>query len=145
MFRYFLAGLGILGMLGLAGFLLTRYGAAQRDAGKQEERVVWQDKVVAAERHIADLRAANERRVAAAQGKYVERIETFKPVLVTNKETVTRYAQTPAGAVQCLSAERVLGISETRAALFSSLAIAPGEGSATLPPDTIDAGGDDKR
>jgi hypothetical protein len=130
----------------LAAYLLvTMYGGARYKSGKADEAAAWQKQVAAQERNMADLRAENERLGAAALNKYVERIETFKPVLVTNKETVTRYAQTPAGAVQCLSAERVLGITETRTALFPSFAKTPGQSDPALPPDSAAERRDDQR
>lgn len=135
MFRYFLAGVGIFGVLALAGFLLTRYGAARYEAGELAERGKWKDAAIKHEQLVAGLERRWGERVSEAQSLHVQRIETIRPVVVTNKETVVRYAQTPAGRSQCLAPERVLGIEQTRTGLFTPAAQPTGNGAATLPPD----------
>lgn len=119
-----------------AGFLVLSYGKARFNAGQLEERVAWQKLVAARERDVAELRVANERRIVAASERYAERVSTAEPVVIRSKETVTRYAATPAGAVLCLDSDRLLGIEADRAALFPGYPSAAQGGFATVPHDT---------
>lgn len=109
----------------LAGFIITLYGKARFNAGILQERVAWTEIVAKAERKVADQRVATERRVVDAVERYAERVSSAEPLVVHSKETVTRYAQTPAGAVVCLAADRLLGIEADRAALFAGYPPAP--------------------
>jgi hypothetical protein len=120
---------------GFLGLLIWLYGGSRYKTGRADEAAAWQGEVAKAERRIADLRVANERLVAEGLSKYVERIEVIKPVAIRSKETVVRYAQTPAGAAQCLAPERVRGIEQDRAALFPALAQPASSGTPAVPAD----------
>lgn len=113
--------LGGAGALTLALILAWLYGNARHDAGKAAgtlaEAGKWQKRVNEQAAIIADLRVANERRVAQASGRYVQTIERLQPILIQSNERVRDYAATPAGAVICLAADRVRGIDADAAAL----------------------------
>lgn len=105
------------GALALALALAWMHGNARYDAGQSAEAAKWQAAIAAKERQIADLRVGQERRVADATAAFADRIMAMRPVIVRSTDTVTKYAQTPAGAALCLSADRVLGIDADAAAL----------------------------
>jgi len=122
------------GALALALALAWLYGGARYDAGELAERVKWKDVVADKEREIAALRIGNERRVTAAVATFADKITALQPVIVRSTDTVTKYAQTPAGAVECLSADRVHGIDADAAALGLFSAPATPGGVNPLPP-----------
>lgn len=130
--------LGGAGVLALALALAWLYGNARYDAGRSAGTVAeadkWRKKVDEQSAQIADLRVANERRVAQATGNFTERITEIQPVIVRSTETVTRYANTPVGAAQCLSADRVSGIDADAAALGLQPATAAPSGDGPMHP-----------
>ncbi len=131
--------LGGAGVLALALALAWLYGNARYDAGKSAgtlaEAGKWQKRVDEQSAQIADLRVANERKVAQATTRYVETREQLQPIIVQSKERVREYAATPSGAVQCLASDRVHGIDANAAALGLQPAAAADGGDATLHPD----------
>ncbi|WP_298399553.1 hypothetical protein [Sphingobium sp.] len=131
--------LGGAGVLALALALAWLYGNARYDAGKSAgtlaEAGKWQKRVDEQSAQIADLRVANERKVAQATTRYVETREQLQPIIVQSKERVREYAATPSGAVQCLASDRVHGIDANAAALGLQPAPAADGGDATLHPD----------
>lgn len=122
------------GALALALALAWMHGNARYDAGELAERANWKDVVAAKEREIADLRVGNEQRVAQAVVSYADKITAMKPIIVRSTDTVTRYAQTVAGAAQCLSSDRVLGIDADAAALGLRPPSPAGGGETGVPP-----------
>lgn len=118
--------------LGLIAFLVWIYGNTRYNAGELAERVRWKDAVLTSQAEVLAIERKWSDRVAAGAFNYETRIETVKPILVKNTETVERYAQTPAGAVTCLPAERVFDIEATRAALFTPAAPSALQGAGTM-------------
>ncbi len=112
---------GNAGAFALALALAAIFGVAQYFAGKtagaMAEAQKWQKRVDQQAAVIADLRVANERKAAQATTRYVETREQLQPIIVQSKERIREYAATPAGAVQCLTADRVRGIDANAAAL----------------------------
>lgn len=131
--------LGGAGALALALALAWLHGNARYDAGKSAgtlaEAGKWQKRVDEQSAQIADLRVANERRVAGATVRYVETREQLQPIIVQSKERVREYAATPSGAVQCLTSDRVRGIDANAAALGLQSAPAAASGDGTLRAD----------
>lgn len=123
------------GAIALALALAWMHGNARYDAGKSAEAAKWQGVVAEKERTIADLRVGQEQRVAQATSHFADKLLAMKPVIVRATDTVTRYAQTPAGAALCLSADRVLGIDADAAAFGLRPPAAAGPGDAALPAD----------
>ena len=120
------------GLLVLAAFALVvwLHGKAQYRAGKSDgtsnERSLWQDKVVEAEREKLSAYRAGVISVVAADGRYIETVRT-KIVPVTERiiERSTAYAATPDGSLICLAPDRVRGLEETIRALDDPAAPAP--------------------
>lgn len=110
--------IGGVALLGAVGLLLWLYGNSRESVGRLAERNVWKDATIKHDKEVREIERGWAEKLAAAQTGYIERIETIRPVRVTNREVVTRYAETPAGRVLCLAPDRVLGIEQTRAALF---------------------------
>jgi hypothetical protein len=105
-----------------AYFLVTMYGKARYQTGQSDERTVWQAKVIEAEKgKLAAFQQGLAQRDAAST-VYRETIRTLPPITNTIIDRTASYATTPAGAVQCLPADRVLGIEQTRIALFPTAA-----------------------
>lgn len=134
-------------VLGLIGFLVWIYGNSKFNAGELAERDRWKDAAIKHEQQIARIERGWYDRLSAAQTHYSERIETVRPFLVTNKETVTRYAETPAGRMLCLVPERVLGIEQTRTGLFPQTTVTAGDGARALlaEPASEGLGGSDEQ
>lgn len=128
--------LGGAGVLALALVLAWLYGTARYDAGKSvgiiAEAAKWQKRVDEQSTQIADLRVANERKVAQATTRYVETREQLQPIIVQSKERVREYASTPSGAVQCLSSDRVHGIDASATALGLQPAATAASGDGTV-------------
>lgn len=116
-----LAGAGI---LALAAFLVVMFGNARERDGRLAERVAARDRDVARIEQLADQRVAGERRVTDAVAAFASRAAALKPLILTSHDTVTSYAQTPAGAALCLAADRVSGIDALDASLFPPAAAA---------------------
>ncbi len=131
--------LGGAGALALALALAWLYGNARFDAGQSDGKLAeaskWQKRVDEQAAQIADLRVANERRVAQAAGRYVETVQRFQPIIVQSNERVREYAATPSGAVQCLAPNRVHGIDADAAALGLQPAAAAASGDGTMQAD----------
>lgn len=131
--------LGGAGVLALALALAWLHGNARYAAGKSDgtlaEAGKWRSKVDEQAAQIADLRVANERKVADATVRYVTRVEQLQPIIVQGKETVREYEKTVAGAAMCLSPERVRGIDADAAALGLSPAAPADGGDGTLHAD----------
>jgi hypothetical protein len=128
--------LGGAGVLALALALAWLHGNARYDAGKAAgtlaETGKWQKRVDEQSARIADLRVANERKVAGATVRYVETREQLQPIIMQSNERVREYAATPSGAVQCLTSDRVHGIDANAAALGLQPAATAASGDGTL-------------
>lgn len=105
------------GALALAVALAWMHGNARYDAGELAERADWLEGSVKAERELAAREVSAERRAADAAASFADRLAQIEPVVLRSSDTVTRYAQTPAGAVACLGADRVRGIEADASAL----------------------------
>lgn len=117
--------------LAVIGFLIVQFGAARYDQGQMVERTRWQEAARLAEISRGEERLADERRVSAAVQFYSDALAAQQPLIVRSIDTVREYAQTPAGAVLCLPADRVRGIDADAAALgLQPTPAAPGGGAA---------------
>lgn len=122
-------------VLALAALLTWQFGNAReaqgRAAGEARADDRWQKVVDQQSAMIADLRVANERKVADATARFVTTRERLQPIIIRSLQEARDYAETPAGAVQCLGPDRVRSIEEAAAALgLSSAAPTAGGGGA---------------
>lgn len=58
----------------------------------------------------AKREAAWQAKLSDERGRYATDLANRQPIILHSKDTVTRYAQTPAGKSACLDANRVRGI-----------------------------------
>jgi len=72
--------------------------------------------------------------ITAAE-RYADRLATREPIIVRSTDTVREYAKTAAGAMRCLSPERVLGIDQLDAELFSFTPSHSGRAPRAVPAD----------
>lgn len=130
-----------IGGAALIAFAIWQYGNGRYADGRETERAKWEALAQDNAATIADLRVANAQREASAANAYAARLESMDPIIIRSTDTVTRYAQTPAGAAQCLAADRVLDIDATAAALGLGPAEAIGAGvvESTVQPDADNA------
>ena len=77
--------------------------------------------------------AANSDRVAQAVDAFAARTAALQPLIVHSTDTVTRYAETPAGRARCLDADRLRGIDALDASLRDPGT--PGGGAPAVQPD----------
>lgn len=82
--------------------------------------------VAHAERDLAQKEAAGATRMAQAADAYAVRTASVQPLIVRSTDTVTRYAETPAGRAVCAAPDRVHGIDQLDADLFAPAAAARG-------------------
>lgn len=75
---------------------------------------------------------ANANRTTAAVATYADKTAALQPLIVRSTDTVTRYAETPAGRATCAAADRVSGIDQLDASLFP----AAGARAGAVPADT---------
>ena len=80
------------------------------------------------ERDSATRLATAEAHGRQAAESYVARTAALAPLIVRSTNTVREYAQTPAGRVPCLDAERVRGLDEFDLSLFTPTASGSGAG-----------------
>lgn len=123
-----------IGALMLAGIAIWLYGNAREHGGKLEERVKWQELVRKRDREIADINAANAKRWSDAFVTYAGKENAIQPIIIQGQAAVREFAQTPAGAVQCLAADRVRGIEASAAQLGLDAPSAASGGNGALPP-----------
>lgn len=128
----FLAGAGL---LAFAGFLVIIHGNSRAHEGALQERSKWQAEQLAHATASADTRVADAQRVTAAVADYADRAAALQPIILRSHDTVTTYAQTPAGAAHCLSADRVLGLDAYDRALFPATAPAASAAPGQVHPD----------
>jgi hypothetical protein len=89
--------------------------------------------VGAAELGAAKAETANTKTTLAAVSTYADRTAALQPLVVRSTDTVTRYAETPAGRASCLAADRVSGLDALDRELFPAAAPAAGGSVATVP------------
>jgi hypothetical protein len=116
----------------LAGLLLTRETLADRTATLKAERAAWSAEIAKAEQ----LRAAEETRFAVQQTTalttFADRLANRESIILRSTDTVRTYAQTAAGRVACLPADRVRGIDALDAELFAGDPPSTGRGEEAL-------------
>lgn len=96
---------------------LWLYGHGKYMEGQNDERSAWAQKVEEANKKILALNIGmRDDKIAALEADNA-RTEARKPIILHNTEIVHDFAATPAGAANCLSAERVFGIEATAAQL----------------------------
>ena len=117
----------------LAALLLTR-------AALDRVKLQAANTVLTTQRDAAKQEAANNGRLATAADGYAQRTAALQPIILHSKDTVTTYAQTPAGRVSCLGADRVHGIDDLDATLFTPAAAAGSVGAVQPLTSTSPAG-----
>jgi hypothetical protein len=70
----------------------------------------------------AEQQAAWANDQANAAANYADRLAKREPIIIRSHDTVTQYAQTPAGRAPCLAGERVHGIDELDSQLAATAA-----------------------
>jgi len=70
----------------------------------------------------AEQQAAWANDQANAAANYADRLAKREPIIIRSHDTVTQYAQTPAGRAPCLAGERVHGIDELDSQLTATAA-----------------------
>lgn len=98
-------------------------GFHKRDAG-----------IAAMQAAAAQQEAAMALKAQQAADTYAARTAALQPIIVHSVDKVQTYAQTPAGRVECLSAERVSSILQDRAQLAA--ATESGAGPVSASPDS---------
>ncbi|RYG90102.1 MAG: hypothetical protein EON59_00540 [Alphaproteobacteria bacterium] len=100
---------------------LALWALIERGNARHFEKLHLQDAALIerAKRESAEQLAKNERRVADATADYAARAVAQEPIILKSRETIREYAQTPAGAAQCLDAARADGVRASRNALFA--------------------------
>lgn len=121
----------LLGLAAVLIFALIQWGNARH----WEKRYLQQVAVMeAARRASAEQLAANERRLSDATTAFAARSAEREPIIVHSRDTVREYAQTEAGAAQCLDTGRVDGVRASRDALFAGDdPRSPGGGAGAVP------------
>lgn len=119
-------------IIALAGLFLWRFGDAKYNAGELAERVKWKDVVIDNQKALEKLELSNAEDKVTAVENYADRLAAVQPIILRSKETVERYAETPAGNTLCLAPERVLGIEQDRAAEFPFYTFTPEDSDRTL-------------
>lgn len=122
----------LLGVVAAMAFALFQWGNARH----WEKRYLQQVAIMeAAKRASADQLAANEHRLAEATTSFAAQAAQREPIIIHSRDTVREYAQTEAGAAQCLDAGRVDGVRASRDALFArDDPRGPGSGDGAVPP-----------
>lgn len=123
-------------VIALAGLFLWRFGDAKYNAGELAERVRWKDVTIQHQKEVEKLELANAASKVAAVENYADRLAGIQPIVVRSKETVTHYAETPAGRIMCLAPERLLGIEQDRTALFPGYSFAAPASVGAVPANT---------
>lgn len=99
-------------LLAAAGWIAVLLG--RLDHVQMQAKVDVGSAQLASARH--DLDQAN--RTTAAVSTYADRTAALQPIVVRSTDTVTRYAETPAGRATCAAPERVSGIDALDASLW---------------------------
>ena len=86
--------------------------------------------VGAAQLGAAQAEIANGKTTLAAVSTYADKTAALQPIVVRSTDTVTRYAETPAGRALCLAPDRVSGLDQLDRELFPTTA--PGEGAGAV-------------
>lgn len=125
-------------LAGAAGFMLAVlfgwfYGRAEHRAGVLEERAAQAALQAEQAKRDGKRAAADQQRVTAAAEAYADRAAALRPQIIHSTEVVREYAETDAGRVMCLGADRVRGIEQDAARLRLDAAVVAGDADATLP------------
>lgn len=130
-----LAGAGV---LALAGFALWMFGNARYQQGYLARQTIEDAAALKNAGTVADKRVADEQRVTKAVTDWAQRAADLKPIILTNNEKVTTYAQSPAGRVVCRDPQRVRDLDALDAALWPAAASAGNAAgsSGTVPANT---------
>lgn len=109
-------------LAGAAGFALAVlfgwfYGRAEHRAGVLEERVAQAALQVQQAKKDGKQKVADQQRVTAAAEAFADRAAALRPEIIHSTEVVREYAETDAGRVVCLGADRVRGIEQDAARL----------------------------
>ena len=109
-------------VLAIAAFMITQYGSAREAKGAAKANLIWQKKVSDLAVRLAKKSASQQvawadQRTAAAES-FANNQAQIDPIIIRATDKVTIYAKTPAGAVQCLAADRVRDIAADRDRLF---------------------------
>ncbi|MDB5725000.1 MAG: hypothetical protein JWQ16_1754 [Novosphingobium sp.] len=101
-----------------AALMITRgtLASARADFDKLQLQRQIDAATAAGDKARTETRWANNQ--VAAVERYAQAIATRDPIILRSKDTVREYAQTAAGAMRCLSPERVLGIDQLDRELF---------------------------
>lgn len=126
-----MAGAGVLALVALMALM---FGNARYAAGELAERDRWRVAQGDAAERVANQRLEDARRTGIALASQAERLASRQPIIVRSTNIVREYAQTAAGAVLCLPAERVHGIDALDRELFPTGTAAP-SGARTVPAD----------
>lgn len=127
----------VVGLLA-AYFLVTMYGSARYKSGKSDERALWTQELVKAEKGKLEAYQAGVASVMEADKQYIETVrERIVPITKTIVERSTEYAQTPAGASICLSSDRVRGLEALTSELFPAATTPTGSAATALLTDGL--------
>lgn len=116
--RHWKAALGLVGFVGLGIMLLMARADARhwREAAEHEKAAHALD-IAQAKAAAEKQRADDADRIARASDAYAARAAALQPLIVHSTNEVTRYAETPAGAVLCRDPDRVRAVDALDAAL----------------------------
>lgn len=103
------------GIIALLSFLLWLYGHSKYLEGRNEERAKWEAAQQVADKEILRLNVALVTSQLTAMTSYQEKLSAQEPIILHDRQTIERFAATPAGAVQCLDPDRVRGIEDAAA------------------------------
>lgn len=136
-----LAALAIVAIVGTAGLVCDRiviaYGNARYAAGKADAQLAAVPGILAANEGAAKSAIDARDRVILAASAYADRAAALKPIILTNRETEVRYAESAAGKLDCRDAERVQAVDVLDATLFPPAAASdPGSGARPVQADS---------
>ena len=120
-------------ILALVGLLFWGFGKAKFNQGELAERVKWNGIILTYEKQKEELIKRNSEQQLKAAADYAERLRGQQPIILRSKETVTRYAETDAGKLLCLDANRVRGIEADRTFLFPGYSTPAGSSFIAMP------------
>lgn len=114
------------------------YGNARASSARLDERLKWEKIVADASMKAEKGKSADIMAQRNALQGYADRYAGWQPVILRSNNTVVRYAETPAGRIQCLPADRVLRIEADAAALGLESTAATGGRDDEVPEDASD-------
>lgn len=124
-----------------AGWWWTDHALADAKLTIANERQVLTQERAEADRVRAASEIANANRLIAAGDAYAARLAAREPIILESTNTLREYAQTDAGRVRCLGADRVRGLDGLATDLADAARSTAG-GAGTVPDaDPAPAGG----